>query len=686
MVKSNISDKVNYNESKEVEDVDVDYSAPIYEYKFQGIPIDIVLGKQNHSFSRHNIVYFPVYLIYNEELVSKIGYFETTTDKMIQIIDEEGDVQINKKGMIFFVDKDFIKKAIKAEEETTDEKPTEETKEEEKEEESSKEEKTKDEMEDDVAFLVIPPEKKSKVVEKADETLSDGIFEENKSATILPLLPEETKEQSDEIKKQFQESPNNNWVENFRKNNNYKIIDNEGGGDCFFAVIRDAFKQIGKDTTTEKLRALLAKEVTQDQFEHYRTLYNSIFAELKEKEQDMKITKKTIDQLKKRLETKTTNKDEEQLILKDVKQLLLKYNKLKEEKKQTNELLKEFAYMENLTDVEKFREFVQTSLFWADAFGIATIERLLNIKCIILSKEAYDAGDVDGVLQCGESSEEIEKRGVYNPDFYIMLSFENGNHYKTIAYKSKKIFKFIELPFEIRQMVCVKCLERNSGAFYLIKDFRLYKSKLGIDEGEGAPEKEEEYLHKELYDPKTTLMFYGQSNNAPKAGKGNGETTDDLLKFKNLNGIKDWRRKLDDTYIIPITINGHRYNSVAHYYMSMQFAKGFPDYALLYSLDSNSAISKTVKDAKEEYEHVIKKKKSDLFPGQITPDPDFFTEKEKPTYEAVREKGLDAKFTQNLDFRQLLLETKDAKLMHFERGKPYYVDKPLMELRSKLSL
>ena len=31
------------------------------------------------------------------------------------------------------------------------------------------------------------------------------------------------------------------------KNDNYDIINNEGGGDCFFAVIRDAVKQMIDD-------------------------------------------------------------------------------------------------------------------------------------------------------------------------------------------------------------------------------------------------------------------------------------------------------------------------------------------------------------------------------------------------------------------------------------------------------
>ena len=52
-------------------------------------------------------------------------------------------------------------------------------------------------------------------------------------------------------------------IEKFMKNNRYKLIDNEGGGDCFFAVVRDAFEQVGKFVSIDKLRDLLLKKPIQ---------------------------------------------------------------------------------------------------------------------------------------------------------------------------------------------------------------------------------------------------------------------------------------------------------------------------------------------------------------------------------------------------------------------------------------
>ena len=160
--------------------------------------------------------------------------------------------------------------------------------------------------------------------------------------------------------------------------------------------------------------------------------------------------------------------------------------------------------------------------------------------------------------------------------------------------------------------------------------------------------------------------------------------TNNLLKFNRLNGIKEWRRKLDDNWLVPITVDGHRWSSVTHYYLGSQFKKGFPDYYLKYSVDSNSNISKDVKKAKTEYNKVVKSKKSELQEGNITIDSDFFTVRENPNFEAERRKALEAKFEQNLDMKQLLLETQNAKLVFFERGKESLPDMLLMRIRQTL--
>ena len=43
--------------------------------------------------------------------------------------------------------------------------------------------------------------------------------------------------------------------------------------------------------------------------------------------------------------------------------------------------------MENISNLEEFRSYIKTKEFWADTWSISTIERLLNIKIIMIYKQ-----------------------------------------------------------------------------------------------------------------------------------------------------------------------------------------------------------------------------------------------------------------------------------------------------------
>ena len=64
--------------------------------------------------------------------------------------------------------------------------------------------------------------------------------------------------------------------------------------------------------------------------------------------------------------------------------------------------------------IEDFRNLIQTCKFWGETWSISTLERVLNIKLIILSSEAYRQKDYKNVLLCGQLNDSVlETRGEF---------------------------------------------------------------------------------------------------------------------------------------------------------------------------------------------------------------------------------------------------------------------------------
>ena len=105
MVKSQIlPDKINYNESRQIDEEDIGYASTRYENNDFIIPIEIAIGREKHTYSAHKVVYFSVYLIINNIIKDKIGIVEIDSDRFIDSLDEDGDFIIDNGNIIFFVD------------------------------------------------------------------------------------------------------------------------------------------------------------------------------------------------------------------------------------------------------------------------------------------------------------------------------------------------------------------------------------------------------------------------------------------------------------------------------------------------------------------------------------------------------------------------------------------------------
>jgi predicted NAD-dependent protein-ADP-ribosyltransferase YbiA (DUF1768 family) len=542
--------------------------------------------------------------------------------------------------------------------------------------------------EDDIMKLTTAKKKTTPINTKK-------IFQLETQFQLPPELPEETEELANSLKSTFKISAKNNWIQNYMENINYEIHEVETNGDCFFAVIRDAFKQIGKNTTVTQLRQILVEEITDDIYQEYRNIFISFESTIRKYMREMEDIKKTLDQLKKRSKESLEKKDAE-IIVQEAMRLKQLFQKLSAEKKETNELIQyTTGDLTNINTFDKFKQHLQTQNYWADTWAISTLEKKLNCKMIILSEESFNDGARNSVLNCGEINRELQQSGKFTPEYYIVTSY-SSHHYRLVSYKNKKILLFKEIPYHIKVLIINKCFEKNAGIYYLIEDFRNLKTKLGIEPDEGAPLLEEEEDDNEendkdhtnkmhdLYDPDVIFMFYSKSENKAKPGKGSGEkiSKEQMNEYITLGTIDNWRRKLDDYWNedANFTVDGKKYASVEHYYQGSKFKNGFPDFAQLFALDSDSDISKDVNLCKAAGSKTGKIKTQFIRPKHIKIDPDFYPLRSKEE----RQKAVLAKFTQNENMKYILQNTKRAKLCHYVVKNPPEIDTILMSVRQKI--
>ena len=660
MVKSILNNTIDYNEARDIDADDVDFDANLYETKIFDKDITFALGKPKYTFIDKNIVYYPMYLIEKDEIKMQIGLYEILANTMEELLDADGDIDLNKFG----------KPIVYA-----------------------------------FAFNEMGP--KTNIVGPKTNIVGPKANIVGPKATVnAPTANAPTKSKSQ-------------WIQKFMQDIDFGIIDTPYDGNCFFTMIKLALDENEQDFSIDEMRELLAENATEDLFQHYKILYD----DFKTNEATLTREIKNITTRFNTLQTKMKAMKDRNLLMSFTKQsdeMKAIHDDLKRERSELKEIMKEFEFMKGIDNLPMLKLKIKTRDYWADTWAISTLERELNIKIVIFSELNYKEGDELNVLQCGQLNDTVlEERGIFEPSFYLLAAHHAGSHYQMITYKGMKSFDFGELPQSVKDLVREKCLEKMAGPYSLIpdwggtphdppvlehpqeghtslamEDFDTPKTR-ALAEGSagvvGVPLGVEPLtLNSDLYDNGTIFRFYSKSADKPKPGKGEGETlgSEGLGAYADLGKIPQWRKKLSNFWPAEFKLDGHRWLSVEHYYQGSKFKKNHKEFYIQFSLDAkDSAIAKDSALAKAAGGKTGKFKGELVRPKEVKIDADFFNNVQGSKYtraEQELESAMRAKFTQNKDLKELLIATKRAKLEHIKQGKPAQVFNEMMRVRREL--
>jgi len=753
MVKSKLNSNINYHEYSHLEEEDFNYNTPLFQLQLLREPQKVVIGvgQLNYLFSkRYNVVYVPIYLFNSEmEFMKQIGVYEIPSNQVK--MDESGDLDVRRLTPLLysFVNTELLRKsraksaaaAAAATLAAVDPKKRMAEVNEIKKSLGKGQSDASSRTSAAAAALTVN-DIEDDIDDDEDDATTTNVFGLDARQTHLlsgaSILPLQTKEQSELERRQYHPNPATDlWIQKYLRNKYFNFIDNEGASDGFFAVIRDALLTQGRTTTILELRKQLADEVSDEVFRAYREKFAMYHALTRTQTRETKELVTNYNDIKRRVSS-IHDRAQQQLMIAGAKKLVIEHNQKHDEMKYTKLLAGQYDYMRDVRSVDQLKERMMTSIYWPDAWAVATMERVLNMKFIMFSRDAYEAGDIDNVLQCdnGAGVESIDpsirKRGVFEPTAYIlfgkgvattatatggggggrsprnrtprnnMMADTKLTTYNLITYKTHGVLAFSELPYDIKLLVTTKCLEAQSGAFCLIPQFKLFQRELGIRIDEIPNESLDDLLEEvhmdsassgsnhhrtngaHLYTPDIVFQFYSNSNPNALPGTGAGERIPEAEKihFHKLTTFDNWRRKLANTWNEPFMLDNHTWQSVEHYYQGSKFKNNNREFYFKFSLDSRSELSADPVLAKAAGSKSGKlNHKTIIRPSKITIDPDFFNNNRS---EREIENALFAKFSQNKNLKDLLLATRNAKLVHYQRGALAEINHPLMRVRHKL--
>ena len=453
---------------------------------------------------------------------------------------------------------------------------------------------------------------------------------------------------------------NSTWIASFMASNDYAIQNNEGGGDCLFAVIRDGLEKMGRVLSVEEMRDKISKEVTQETFENYLAISRGIKATKGQLELELENLSKVHKSLEARALRDHDLETKKKLVV-EARRTEAAHDRVLQERKLNDELSTEYAFMSGVETLEDFRGAVRHCDFWADTWAITTLERILNIKLIILSEDAYNQGDLDNVLLCGQINDsQILKNKEFQPDSYIMTSY-GQSHYKLITNRKRGAFTFSELPDQVKKLIVTRCMEKAAGPFMLIPQFSVLRGlemkETRIPDTKSIKDKED----------RVVFQVYDKSSSTALPGKGSGETIPhkQRAKYALLSKTKNWRRKLSTSWMQEFQLDGISWPSVDHYIEAQKFKTSAPAFYKEFSVESGSRLSQSsamARAAGKDGRFGGKK----VLPKGVLADPTLTN----TSLDKALDLATTSKFKSNPDLLLILKQTIGADIMHYERAKP----------------
>jgi predicted NAD-dependent protein-ADP-ribosyltransferase YbiA (DUF1768 family) len=499
------------------------------------------------------------------------------------------------------------------------------------------------------------------------------------------LVLEQTKEESDIEIQNYSEKPEDKWINKYLKSHKYNIQDNEGGGDCFFAVLRDALKTVNIIVSVKSIRERLAVEADEDVYNTYKSFFDIYYNGLKTSIQSISKIKTTHKTLKAYING-TASLTDKMKFTEDAKANLTKLKSESDKKQEFEYLLHEMEFMKDVNSLQDLQKVIKTNLFWADSWAISTIEKIYNVKFIILSNKHFLDDEIENVMQCGDSDKSIQEKGIFEPKYYIITDYIMNEHYKLITYDkniNKAVFNFKELPYRIKELILEKCLEKCAGPYSYIPDFKNLANCNNI-KVESDKKIEESLLPKissELYDDSVVIQIYNRSRDE-KIGYGTGEkiapelkTNKNVIELNKKKLYLDWRKKLDEDYICKtLIIDGNNWSSVKHYILANRFSNITEIYNNFFK---DNEYGNSLEVAQKVYDKTLKDKK---IANKLITEDEYKTNLSK-----LYEKANYQKFTQNDDLKKILLLTDNFLINIYKPKKGLQPAIELMKIRQLLS-